>query len=178
MSSIAIVHGRFQPLHLGHLSLILEALKQYKHVIIGISTPQICTEEYAQKTGYPCTLSQNPFSHAARVEMIRNSLAEQGIADSKYTIIAFPSDYKNIQETIPRTTVFILPENQGGNTSKQEYIQSLGYEVVLLSLPKQTQRKENGTYIRKCISTGDTSWRQGVSPSVEQVILAVFEGKT
>ena len=51
----ALYIGRFQPPHLGHISVIKEILKKYDSVIIGIGSAQ-------EKGTY-----ENPFSAAERI---------------------------------------------------------------------------------------------------------------
>ena len=40
----------------------------------GIATPEICSEEEAARTGYPCTAALNPFSYEERVGMLAAAL--------------------------------------------------------------------------------------------------------
>ena len=71
----ALFIGRFQPFHKGHLKIIVNALKQYQEVIIGIGSSQ-----YGNK-------SDNPFTANERKNMIINSLNKIGLKNFKIILI-------------------------------------------------------------------------------------------
>jgi len=62
----ALLIGRFQPLHLGHMEIIRRAVKDYE-LIIGIGS--------AQKSH----TVDNPFTAGERYEMIHRTLEKEGI---------------------------------------------------------------------------------------------------
>jgi len=72
---IALYIGRFQPFHLGHLSVIKDALKEVDKIIIGIGSAQ------EGKT------SKNPFTAGERKQIIKSALKEAEINPKKYSII-------------------------------------------------------------------------------------------
>jgi nicotinamide-nucleotide adenylyltransferase len=72
----ALFIGRFQPFHLGHLSLIQQLSNQYELIIIGIGSSQYHD------------ISDNPFSEDERYQMITQSLDAVGI--HKYRIVSIP----------------------------------------------------------------------------------------
>ena len=72
----ALFIGRFQPFHLGHLSDVKLALKDFDEVIIAIGS--------SQESG----TSDNPFSYEERKEMIEKTLRAHKIVD--YEIIPVP----------------------------------------------------------------------------------------
>jgi nicotinamide-nucleotide adenylyltransferase len=72
----ALFIGRFQPLHLGHLSLLQQLSNQYEMIIIGIGSSQ-----------YHNT-ADNPFSEDERIQMITQSLEAVGI--HTYRIVTIP----------------------------------------------------------------------------------------
>ncbi len=170
-----LVHGRFQPFHNGHLWLVTEALSRAEHVIIGICTPEICTQEVAEKTGYPCTAEQNPFTHEERARMISNSLSEATVESGQYTCIPFPSDYKNIPAEVPGDTVFLLCVANEADTRKADYIRALGYTVETIHIPDI--RTESGSHIRSLITSNDPAWHSLVPPATYSVISSRFEAK-
>lgn len=78
MNSTALFIGRFQPFHLGHLSVIQQILTENNHLIIGIGSSQY------SKT------PDNPYSFNERATMIRAALNEADIPQDHYQIIAIP----------------------------------------------------------------------------------------
>lgn len=70
--------GRFQPLHIGHVTVITELLKKVDELIIIIGSSQKSHE------------LDNPFTSGERIMMIRAALNEVGIDPSKYYLIPVP----------------------------------------------------------------------------------------
>ena len=70
--------GRFQPFHKGHLEVILRLLKKVDELIIAIGSAQKSHE------------LDNPFTVGERITMIRESLREAGVDDSRYWLIPIP----------------------------------------------------------------------------------------
>lgn len=77
MTSLFI--GRFQPLHLGHLSAIVNAVRESDHLIIGIGSSD---ENYRQV---------NPFTCAERIQMLQSALDEASVPREKYTLVPVPN---------------------------------------------------------------------------------------
>ncbi len=65
----ALLIGRFQPLHLGHMELIRRAVKRYRLVIVIGSAQKSHTVE-------------NPFTGGERYEMIERALEKEGMRAS------------------------------------------------------------------------------------------------
>lgn len=75
--------GRFQPLHLGHYSVIMRMLKKCDKAIIAIGSAQECGTE------------RNPFSYALRANMIYTILQQSyGNIEDKVLIVPI-DDRKN-----------------------------------------------------------------------------------
>ena len=77
----AILVGRFQPMHTGHLKVIKWILKKYNKVIIAIGSSQ---DSFTEK---------NPFTFEERKKMIQNTLRSEKIEKNKYKIIGIPDVY-------------------------------------------------------------------------------------
>ncbi len=78
----ALFIGRFQPFHLGHLSVIEKAITENDHLFIGIGS--------AEKNFRP----ENPFTTGERLQMVKVALQEAKIPCEKYSIIPI-SNIKN-----------------------------------------------------------------------------------
>ncbi|MBN2087150.1 nicotinamide-nucleotide adenylyltransferase [Candidatus Peregrinibacteria bacterium] len=79
--------GRFQPLHLGHLSAIKQALDIVDFLYIGIGSSQYYN------------LPNNPFTLDERIEMINKALPANNISTDKYKIIPIPDINDNAKWT-------------------------------------------------------------------------------
>ena len=75
----AILVGRFQPFHLGHLSAVRDSSREVDELIIVVGSSQKSHE------------FRNPFTAGERIEMIRETLiAEEGIDENKIILIPVP----------------------------------------------------------------------------------------
>ena len=74
--------GRFQPFHIGHMSVIKEIIKESDKIIIGIGSSQYCHTK------------DNPFSYKERKEIIEAELKEN---IQNYEIISIPDFHDDDQ---------------------------------------------------------------------------------
>ena len=74
---ICVFIGRFQPLHAGHLRIILHALQQAEHLIVVVGS-----------ANQPRRPDANPFYFHERVDMIMSALP----ADARGRVICIPSE--------------------------------------------------------------------------------------
>jgi len=75
MIESALYIGRFQPFHLGHLSVVKKAIEENERLIIAIGS--------AEKNFLP----QNPLTASERFVLIEEVLKDEGIAAEKFCII-------------------------------------------------------------------------------------------
>ncbi len=168
--SIAIIHGRFQPPHNGHLKYILTALEKAEHIFIGICTPEICSTEESAKSGYPCTKEHNPFTYLERIQMIHDMLKNAGASHYDYSFVPFPSNYENIHTIIPKATVFLMSVTSPHDEKKVEHIKSLGYKVEQIIEIPEMQERESGRKIRESRLKKDDVWKKMVPEAVSEYI--------
>ena len=83
MERTALIIGRFQPPHLGHLHAIQRALEKFDFLLIGIGS--------SQATG----TKRNPFSYEERKEMLERSLPKK--YNGEYKIISLPDKFNDQQ---------------------------------------------------------------------------------
>ena len=161
-----LVHGRFQPPHNGHIRYILSALERAEHVLVGICTPKICTKEESARSGYPCTQELNPFTYEERVGMITVALNEANIPSDRYSLLPFPSDYKNLDTIIPNDTVFLMSVTGESDEGKIAYIKNLGYGAETIYRIEEGAPRERSGKVREGAKTGDATWEDMVPKSV------------
>ena len=146
------------------------ALQKTNHLYIGICTPEICTPEVAQTTGFPCTQALNPFSFEERAEMLTAALDDEGINRNSYTCIPFPSDYKNLEKFLVPGTVFLMSVTGPGDKQKIDYIHSLGYKTkTIMDIPEDAPRERSGT-VRDTAHTEVRHWEDIVPKAVSDYI--------
>lgn len=159
--------GRFQPLHLGHFSVIKTMEQEVDEIIIGIGSAQ------KKFTAY------NPFLLEERMAMI-----EAGIKDSinkKYYLIGiddidnYPKWVKHVESLVPKFDVVYA-----GNTITQKLFKDAGYDIRALE-----DNIIHATEIRNRIYK-DENWKdlvpEGTAKVIEKVngvkrIKKIFDGK-
>ncbi len=134
--------GRFQPFHLGHLELVKQILSECDEVIIALTGSQF---NYIEK---------DPFTSGERIEMIHQSLKDEGIELSRCYVIGIENQF-NVA-TWASYLKSSLPEFQkiySGNDYVTMLLADSGYEVVN---PKFLERFIfNSSIIRLLIKNGD-----------------------
>lgn len=154
MSKRALLVGRFQPFHYGHLHAVKHILKQVDEIVIGIGSAQ-----YANS-------SRNPLSADERYEMIVRALRAEGVALSRISIVPIPDIEGEGQhwgelvlERIPRVD---LAFSNDPETVKD--LSSVGIEVE--PIPFLRREVYAARKIRELMLEGNEDWRELVPKSV------------
>ncbi len=151
-----LMMGRFQPFHLGHLDLAQQILSECDEVVIALTGSQF---NYIEK---------DPFTAGERIEMIHESLKEDGVDLSKCFIVPIENQF-NIA-TWASYLKSILPQFEkvySGNDYVTMLLANSGYDVIQ---PKFLDReKYNGTQIRKMI-LNDQDWEKCIPSATSKII--------
>ncbi len=154
MKQTALIVGRFQPLHLGHLKLIKKVARKNDigKIIIGIGSSQFKNTP------------DNPFSASERREMIKKSLQLL----LPYEIIEIPDIANNekwVSHLEPLTGKFDLVYTN--SKLEKRLFRDAGYKIR--STEFFQREKYSGTEIRKRILTGE-NWKELVSTGTLEVM--------
>lgn len=154
----AMIFGRFQPLHNGHLELIKWALKLgYDEVVLLIG---MASENYTPR---------NPFTAGERLEMIRIAAETTEIGLEKIVTSAVPTLETNIGCTyyvlsyVPKIEAIITR-----NPIITRIFKDAGYRVE--HPPLFNRHEYRGTYIRELIAKGNLLWKKLVPPRIPEYI--------
>lgn len=148
--------GRFQPFHKGHLELVAQILSECDEVVIAITSSQFNYQE------------KDPFTAGERIEMIHQSLKEQGIDLSRCYILAIENQF-NIATwaSYLRAALPKFDKVYSGNDYVKMLLADSGINVVT---PKFVKRETfNATNIRKLIANGE-NWEECVPHTVASII--------
>ena len=150
----ALILGRFQPFHLGHLELIRAVKNRYDKIIIAVGS--------AQEKG----TSENPFDKDERMDMIKLGLESAGIFE--YDMVCI-DDINNDEKYVTHVES-IVPEFNviySGNDLVLKLFKQAGY---LTKRFDYVNREEwNGTSIRKMMLEGG-EWKSMLQPEVSTFI--------
>ena len=152
--SCSLVVGRFQPLHNGHMDVIIKCAEESEHLTIGIGS--------AQYSHTP----ENPFTAGERYMMINKSLRDEGI--SNYSIV--PIEDLNRYPVWVAHVVSLVPPFRtvySNNPLTRRLFEEAGFDVR--KSPLYNREVFSGTEIRRRI-LNDEEWRDLVPEAVAQVI--------
>ena len=135
--TVALIIGRFQPFHLGHLRLIEEGAKEANHIIIGIGSSQCSGTE------------NNPFSAEERKKMIEASVPKK-IKHSIHEITDIGNDklwVSHVSKIVPNFKVVYT-----NGELERRLFKEAGYRVHATGL--YNRDKFAGTEVRRRIRAG------------------------
>lgn len=170
VAPIGVIHGRFQPLHLGHMEYLLEGKKRCDFLWIGITNPD--PEVTAENVANPARSmpSSNPFTFFERLLMIRDALLEAGLVRKEFEIVPFPINFPEIiRYYAPLDAVYFVTVYDAWGQAKVDTLKGLGLKVDVMWTRKMSDRFTSGTEIRKLIARGNP-WDHLVPASVAKII--------
>lgn len=148
----ALIIGRFQPFHKGHVFLV-ENSRKYELI-------------FAIGSAYKSFSFENPFTAGERYEMIYNAMEELSV--KKFFVVPVPDINrhgvyaKHLADLSPSFDVVI-----SNNELIKEIFEREGYEVIKTGLHKREEYQ--GKVIRKRIAEGK-EWESFVPESVAEFI--------
>lgn len=153
-SKYSLVVGRFQPLHKGHMDVILKCAEESEHLTIGIGS--------AQYSHTP----ENPFTAGERYMMINKSLRDEGIKN--YSIVPI-EDLNRYPVWVAHVVSLVPPFKRvyTNNPLTRRLFEESGFEVR--QSPLYNRAVFSGTEIRRRI-VNDEDWRDLVPAPVAEVI--------
>ncbi|MFX1389237.1 MAG: nicotinamide-nucleotide adenylyltransferase [Promethearchaeota archaeon] len=156
-TNIALLIGRFQPLHHGHIYVINTILKSYDKVKISIGSSQLSN-----------TLN-DPFTADERIRFIKSALKKREIPPEKYDIYLIPDIFnakKWVDHVISIVGTFDIVYSNSDWV--RELFQNQGIRVEKkLSIFK---RKFNGSNVRNLIAKNNKKWKTLVPKEVTELI--------
>jgi cytidyltransferase-like protein len=165
---LAVIHGRFQPLHLGHLEYLLAGAARCDMLIVGITNPdpsQITAEETDPERGLP---ESNPCTYYERYLMVEGALREAGVHPDRLRIVPFPHSFpERLKFYVPPDAVHLLTVYDDWGDAKLERLHAEGMTTDVMW--RRTDKPISGGRVRRAIAEG-ADWEHLVPPAVATVI--------
>lgn len=150
----ALLLGRFQPFHRGHVSVAEYALDRYGELVVAIGSAR---QSYS---------FANPFTGGERYLMAR-----QALAPFAETVAVVPVPDINRYGLYPHHVADLCPPFDVVLSNKaliREIFADAGYQIE--DTPEYERERYCGTVIRHKMAQGDEGWRDLVPDDVEAVI--------
>lgn len=169
--AVGSVHGRFQPLHNGHLEYLLAAFERCEHLHIGITQylhdrlVRVDAADAAHRT-LPVN---NPLSYFERMKMIEIALDFAGISPDRFDVVPFPiEETPLLSQFLPTTIPIFTTTYDSWNEEKIRLLEEAGYEVIVLW--EREEKKFEGRHVRSLMTSDDPSWTAQVPNAVARYL--------
>lgn len=162
-----MVHGRFQPFHLGHLEYVRMAAERCEQLIVGITNPDpthVRVEDADPDRSAP---EANPFPYHLRYRMVRAALHDAGIEPA--AVVPFPIHEPSLwPHYVPHDTVHLLRLFSEWGQEKRRRLRAAGFQVEVL--PSGPGKTVSGAQVRQLLTTGG-AWEDLVPSRVVRVLV-------
>jgi cytidyltransferase-like protein len=166
---VGVIHGRFQPLHVGHLEYLLAAKETCEVLVVGITNPDPTFTIEEASNPERSRADHNPCSFYERYLMVEGALAEAGVPLEQLRIVPFPHGQPELlRYYAPREALYLLTIYDEWGRVKLERFDSIGLSTRVLW--RREEKVTSGSEIRAKIAAGDDSWDRLVPPAVGRVI--------
>ncbi len=165
---VAVIHGRFQPLHWGHLEYLLAGAERTDLLVVGITNPDptLTTDELADlERGKP---ESNPFTYYERYLMVEGALREAGVSAERLRIVPFPHSYpERLRLYAPSDAIYLLTVYDQWGDVKVDRFRRLGLATEVMW--RRSDKPISGSRVRAAIAARH-NWAELVPPAVARVI--------
>ena len=163
-----MIHGRFQPFHVGHLEYLSGAAARSDELFVGITNPDPARIKPEPSDPLRHLPESNPWSYADRLLMVKAAAGDLELDLARVHVIPFPVNEPELWPAyVPEgVTQYLRLFSEWGGT-KLERMQEAGYEVVVLD--EGVEKQVSGADVREALRDGG-DWESLVSPGVAQVI--------
>jgi cytidyltransferase-like protein len=161
-------HGRFQPLHKGHMEYLLGAKEQCDFLWIGITQyiiERLTATPVDQHRSEP---TNNPLTYFERAVIIQRAMVQAGIDESQFAIMPFPVEMPEIlHEFLPLDIPIFTTIYDEWNRHKVKEFEKRGYQVIVLW--ERDHKEFVGLEVRDKILNGDHAWETLVPPATVEL---------
>lgn len=164
----AVIHGRFQPLHVGHLEYLLAGAQRCDTLVVGLTNP-----DPSQTADEPTDLARgcaeaNPWTYYERYLMVEAALAEAGVPGHRVRIVPFPHSFpERLRFYAPPDACYLLTIYDDWGEAKLDRFRSLGLATEVMW--RRVEKPVSGRRVRDAIARDD-NWEALVPPAVATVL--------
>jgi nicotinamide-nucleotide adenylyltransferase len=163
-----MIHGRFQPFHLGHLEYLRGAAVRSDEVFVGITNPDPTRIRPEPSDSLRHLPESNPWTYVERLLMVKAAAADLELDPVCVHVVPFPVNEPELWPAyVPDgVTQYLRLFSEWGDT-KLERLREAGYEVVVLD--EGAEKGISGADVRAALRDGG-DWESLVPAGVARVI--------
>jgi nicotinamide-nucleotide adenylyltransferase len=163
-----MIHGRFQPFHLGHLEYLRGAAQRSDEIFVGITNPDPTRIRPEASDPLRHLPESNPWSYAERLLMVKAAAADLELDLARVHVIPFPVNEPELWPAyVPEgVTQYVRLFSEWGGT-KLDRLREAGYEVVILD--EGDAKQISGADVRQALRE-EADWESLVPAGVARVI--------
>jgi cytidyltransferase-like protein len=167
-AAVAVIHGRFQPLHVGHLEYLLAGKHLCDVLVVGITNPDPELTVFEPSDPTRDSVEANPFSFYERYVMVEAALAASGVPRSEVRIVPFPHGTPGrLRHYAPHDALYLLTIYDRWGDEKLARFERLGLATHVMW--RRTSKATSGSEVRARIAEGG-DWEALVPAAVADVI--------
>lgn len=169
--SVGSAHGRFQPLHNGHMEYLVAAKDRCDFLWVGITQFDIRSLTDGPAAPHRTLPQGNVLTYFERVQMISEAFAEQGLGSREFGIVPFPIEKPELlADFLPTDIPVFTTIYDEWNRYKVRVLEEAGYRVVVLW--ERKCKEYRGSEVRANIVAADDAWRGMVPRATERAVVA------
>jgi nicotinamide-nucleotide adenylyltransferase/phosphinothricin biosynthesis protein PhpF len=163
-----MIHGRFQPFHLGHREYLQLALERSEQLIVGITNPDPWQIAEEAASSHRHRAEANPFTFFERLRMVREVLLDDGVPLERVYIIPFPVNLpERWRSYVPDQVVHFVRVFSEWEQTKVDRLRAHGYRTEILT--PGVEKAYEATEVRRRIGAGE-DWRALVPSATARVV--------
>jgi nicotinamide-nucleotide adenylyltransferase/phosphinothricin biosynthesis protein PhpF len=165
---VGVIHGRFQPLHIGHMEYLLAGKARCDLLVVGITNPDPWQVKVETTNVLRSEPAANPCTYYERYLMVEGALLDSGIAHGGFRIVPFPHSFpERLRHYAPLEAEYFLTIYDHWGEAKLQRFQALRLQTHVLW--RRTSTITSGSAVRQLIAA-DEAWTHLVPPATVQVI--------
>lgn len=165
---VGVIHGRFQPLHIGHMEYLLAGKARCDLLVVGITNPDPWQVKVETTNALRSEPAANPCTYYERYLMVEGALLDSGIALGDFRIVPFPHSFpERLRHYAPLEAEYFLTIYDHWGEAKLQRFQELRLQTHVLW--RRTSTVTSGSAVRQLIAAGET-WTHLVPAATAQVV--------
>jgi len=168
---VGSAHGRFQPLHKGHMEYLIAAKERCDFLWIGITQVNIRSLLDSPPAPHRALPQDNPMTYFERACVVSEALVHEGVGSGELGILPFPIETPEVLgDFLPTHIPVFTTIYDEWNRHKVKVLKEAGYQIIVLW--ERDYKQYRGSEVRAKILEGDDTWRDMVPRATERAVTA------